>query len=212
MNVVADGDVVTQAHARAGARLRNLGERSGEARDIGLSHTGGVTRVVRSGTGIAPGEVLARRDPIFTTQMENFIFRYASSARHPIMLMPRFSADAEAELRKILSTDIVVYDDDDDETVADKEAVAALKQEILAAISEGHSAADILNHMREDNNARVRNRVKMQRELNTLMKSNMVDEAMAYFNEANSRLSEDCLPPLVFDESNFPSKVQKQGE
>ena len=120
------------------------------------------------------------------------------------MLMPRFNSDAENEVRKILETDIVVYDTDEEDAVAIKESVAALKQDLLKAISEGYNAADILHAMREDNNRRVRNRFKMQRELNSLLKSNMVEQAVEYLNSANEQLANDFLPPLVFSEDKLP--------
>ena len=176
----------------------------GEERVIPLSHTGMVVRAVAAGTGISATNVIAHKEAIFKTPTENFLYRYANSTRLPVMLMPRFNSDAEDEVRKILETDIVVYDTDDEDTVAIKESVAALKQDLLKAISEGYNAAEILNAMREDNNRRVRSRVIMQRELNGLIQSNMVDEAIDYFNNANSELADNFLPPLVFDEAKLP--------
>lgn len=178
----------------------------GEERIMPLSHTGMIVRAISAGTGIVSTNVTIRREAVFNTRTENFLYRYADSSRHPVMLMPTFGAEAEAEVRKILETDIVVYDTDDKETVAIKESIAELKQELLKAISEGYAAADILNAMREDNNKRVRSRVKMQRELNGLIKSNMVEEAVEYFNRANATLADNFLPPLVFDDAQLPSQ------
>ena len=179
----------------------------GEPHELPLARTGAVVRAVAGGTGITPStNVISRGKAIFHNKTEQFIYKYANSARRPMMLMPRFGADSEEEVRKILETDIVVYDDDDEETVAVKENVAALKQDLLKAIEEGYSAAEVLNEMREDNNRRVRNRFRMQRELNSLLKSNMVDQAVEYFNAANEQLADDFLPPLVFSEDNLPAR------
>lgn len=187
-----------------------LPDERGEPADFALSHTGAIMRVSRQ--GITPGQATSFRAPVFDNPTELFLQRYAGSNRHPIMLMPRFGADAEEELRRILATDIVIYDDDDEETVADKEAVAALKQELLAAVSEGYSASDVLNEMREYNNQRIMNRMKMQRELNSLLNAGEVEAALDYFEEANSQLAGEWLPPLEFDERKLPRGMRPEGD
>ena len=182
----------------------------GEPKEFPLTRTGTVIRAVAGGTGINPStNVISRGKAVFHNRTEQFIYKYANSAKRPTMLMPSFGADSEEEIRRILETDIVVYDDDDEETVAVKENVAALKQDLLKAIEEGYGAAEILSEMREDNNRRVRGRFKMQRQLNSLIKSNMVDRAVEYFNEANVRLADEFLPPLVFPEDKLPEQREK---
>lgn len=178
----------------------------GETRSLSLAKTGTVVRAVALGAGITATNVLWRGKAAFHNPTENFIYKYANSVKNPCMIMTRFKSDAEEEVRKILETDIIIYEDDDEDTVAIKESVAGLKQDLLKAIEEGYNAADVLNEMREDNNNRVRNRFKMQRELNSLIKSNMVDQAVEYFNAANKKLNDDFLPPLVFSEDKLPKQ------
>ena len=171
-----------------------------------ISRTGTVRRAVSPKNAVVSTNYLEYTPPVFDNQMERFLSTYANSATEPQMLMPRFGKDSEAALRQILATDIVVYDDDDASTVTNKERVAGLKQEIVEAVNEGYSAAEILNQMREDNNRRIKERRKMQRTLNSLLKSNLVDRAVEYFNSANAKLSEDFLPPLDFREEIIPDQ------
>lgn len=207
LNTGSDIDVpktepTKQAPLRSALIIRP--SQKGAAQTLPLAKTGTVIRAVAMGKGISTTNVVSRGTVIFKNKTENFIYRYANSARTPSMIMTKFNTDVEEEVRKILETDIVIYEDDDEDTIAIKENVAALKQDLLKAIEEGYNASDVLNEMREDNNTRVRNRFRMQRELNMLVKSNMVDAAVEYFNAANKQLNDDCLPPLVFSEKNLP--------
>jgi hypothetical protein len=175
-----------------------------EGERMEIPRAGAVRRAASPKSAVVATNILEYTPPVFDNQMERFLSTYANSATEPQMLMPRFGKDSEAALRQILATDIVVYDDDDASTVTNKERVASLKREIVEAVNEGYSAAEILNQMREDNNRRIKERRKMQRTLNSLLKSNLVDRAVAYFNSANAKLSEDFMPPLDFREDKIP--------
>ena len=175
-----------------------------EGERVEIPRAGTVRRAASPRNAVVATNILEYTPPVFDNQAERFLCTYANSATEPQMLMPRFGSESEAALRQILAADIVVYDDDDPSTVTNKERVADLKREIVEAVNEGYSAAEILNQMREDNNRRIKDRRKMQRTLNSLLKSNLVDQAVAYFNSANERLAESFMPPLDFKEDKIP--------
>lgn len=162
------------------------------------------SRVVRVSTRtVVPGNVIERREAMFDNHVENFLLRYVESPSSPVMLMQRFDKDSDEDIRQILSSDVKIYDDEDEAAVSGKEAVAALKQEVLMALADGYSAADVLNAMRNDNNARVMRRVAMQRRFNSLVRSNLVEEAKTFLAEANEQLAEAFMPPLDTGDGQF---------
>ena len=130
------------------------------------------------------------------------------------MIFPSMSPEMEADCIKALQTDIVVYEDDPEEIQAHKEAVAALKQDLLKALEEGYSVTDCLNEMRKVNNNNVRERSRMQHQLNHLLQDGDAEAAVKYFNEANARLDECGLPHILYLEDRYFGKGRrhKNGE
>lgn len=162
----------------------------------------------------AESNVISRTPAQFSTKTEKFLSAYIKSSKHPTMLFPTISSDMEEECIKALQTDIVIYEDDSEEIQAHKEAVAALKQDLLKALEEGYSVTDCLNEMRKVNNNNVRERSRMQHQLNHLLQDGNAEAAVKYFNEANARLDECGLPHILYLEDMYFGKGrrQKNGE
>lgn len=162
----------------------------------------------------AESNVISRTPAQFSTKTEKFLSAYIKSSKHPAMIFPTISPDMEEDCIKALQTDIIIYEDDSEEIQAHKEAVAALKQDLLKALEEGYSVTDCLNEMRKVNNSNVRERSRMQHQLNHLLQDGDAEAAVKYFNEANARLDECGLPHILYLEEMYFGKGRrhKNGE
>lgn len=152
------------------------------------------------GTYVSETNVISHTPRLFKSRTEEFLVRYARSFRRPAMIFAKIDDDLEKDCMECLRNDVVIYDDDTEETVAIKEAVAALKADMAKALEEGYSAKDILNEMSSANNENVRQRFKMQRTLNEMLKAGDAEMAKAYFSQANEQLDYCGFPHLNFDE------------
>ncbi len=95
-----------------------------------------------------------------------------------------------------LTNQIIVFDDDDEKTVALKEEVALAKLDILGMIKEGKSVADVLKEYEQDNNERAAIRSEAEKELRDMLKSGKRAEAEDYLRSINQAFREHGIEPV----------------
>jgi hypothetical protein len=112
----------------------------------------------------------------------------------PLLYFPPHEA---TNLVAVLSRDIGVFDDDDEETVARKENLAIVKQKLKEFLGEGGKPEDFMVFYRDILKEAYEERTEMQQAYNALKAAGDETAAAAYFEEANKALLEKGSMPLM---------------
>ena len=142
--------------------------------------------------------------PLFQNAAEQRLALYAQPGRD-MPPPPDTLAEMEGQVITALANDITVYDDDSEETVKTKEAVALLKEELRQHLAAGGTVKEYFDIIafRQSEEADL---VKHSRALIAeLAAAGQVKEAKEALDEANAYLSERGISPI-----KIPPKYRKQ--
>lgn len=117
-------------------------------------------------------------------------------AGKPVPPLP-ISSNLNADFEQSLSNKIVVYDDDDEQTLAIKENVAAAKIQLLELVNEGKSVSKALQEYQDQTNQRYFLRIQAQNELSKLYKSGKKSDARRYMEEVNKVFTDSGIEPIT---------------
>lgn len=117
-------------------------------------------------------------------------------------------------LQNAITNDIIIYDTDDEQTVALKEKVAQIKYELQEIVDEGGSIKEALNGYKDLVNDDIEKRRSVTSEFIRIRKEASLDEALAYLEEANKALEAEGVEPVVFNPNPKPrfNPKRKQKE
>ena len=143
---------------------------------------------------------------VFDTNTERIISGFANTKRGfpppPLLNIP-FGEN----LNEILNSDIVIYEDDDERTVAIKENCAQLKEEMKQYIADGGTPENFLawyhNELSKDYNSWK----DSQQYIVQLMKEGMIQEAEEYMEKANAELTKSGIRNVT-----IPDNLRKLAE
>jgi hypothetical protein len=136
------------------------------------------------------------RRPLFERDTENILALYTQPG---VAMPPPPSAlppDIEERVRTALDQKIVVYDDDTEEDIKKKEAVAEMKEQLREHLTAGGTAKDFFTGIieRQENEAALMSEARAL--ISELADSNRVQEAREALVELNAALAEQGLPPV----------------
>ena len=148
--------------------------------------------------------------PMFETNLENFLANFTDPGEDVIPLPDRFSDD---EARRIIDTPINIdLDKDGDETITKKKAVMMLKEELRKAMDSGMTADEFANELQK-RQAKEATQVNLSRKMIIQsIKSGNSDEARELMQKLNEHLGKQGIPPLVLPRKYMDAINNKTGE
>ncbi len=132
---------------------------------------------------------------IFDNEVEDWLESMSKEGFSSIVT-PRVDLSDE-EIMAILKTDIIIYEDDDEETVAAKERTAQVKQEAIKYIEEGGTFNQFLRAYADAVREEQETRKDVQEEMKRILFSEGEEAAQAYLDEANPKLEEMNIKPVT---------------
>ncbi len=135
---------------------------------------------------------------VFDNDVENWL-EAMSKEGFASLQTPRVNMSDE-EIMAILKTDIVIYEDDDEETVAAKERTAQIKQEAIKYIEEGGSFNQFLRAYADVVREEQETRKDVEDEMHRILVDEGEEAAQAYLAEANPKLAEMGIKEVVINE------------
>jgi hypothetical protein len=136
------------------------------------------------------------RRPLFERDTENLLGLYAE----PGVPMPPppsdLPPDIEEQARAALDQEIAVYDDDTEEDLKKKEAVALMKEQLREHLAAGGTAKDFFTGIikRQEDEAALMGEARAM--VGELAEANRAQEAKEALAELNAALAEQGLPPV----------------
>jgi hypothetical protein len=109
--------------------------------------------------------------------------------------LPKLSQ--KENIAEILERDLVVYDDDTEDKIQAKANVAQAKLMLKEYIAKGGKPEDFLQYFHSALLEANREWKDAQKQVSTMMQSGDYEEARAYAEEANKRLAEKGIKPVV---------------
>lgn len=109
--------------------------------------------------------------------------------------LPRLNP--KESIAEILDRDLIVYDDDTEDKIQAKANVAQAKQMLKEYIAQGGKPEDFLNYFHTALLEANREWKEAQKQVSTLMQSGEREAAVAYAEEANKRLAEKGIKPII---------------
>lgn len=132
----------------------------------------------------------------FTTGTEQLISWVANTRLgDPVPPLPRLPQGED--IGKILSSDITVYDDDDEKTVQIKTNVAHVKQAMKEYVDAGGDPQDFLQFYRDELQSAYNERREGQAELMRRLREEGAEKAQAFADERNRELEDKGIRPLM---------------
>lgn len=143
------------------------------------------------------------KKPIFDNPIENQLVSLAIPGG--VFVPAAILGNSPEELDDILHRDVVINPDDDESTVEKKEAVAALKRQILEYMDEGGTFEGFVEEMRSYSKEEKKLRNSGMNRLEDIMESGDIDEARDFLQVYNGILEEQGFAPL-----RLPKKWREQ--
>jgi peptidyl-tRNA hydrolase len=106
------------------------------------------------------------------------------------------AGNLDKDFANSLTNTIVIYDDDDANTVSMKENVAAAKMQLLEAVKQGRSVAEVLQEYQNSANEKISARNEALQELTALYQSGKPEEAQAYLEKINKAFNDLGIAPI----------------
>lgn len=110
---------------------------------------------------------------------------------------PGMESDYEAAFEKAIQTPIIIRDTDNEKARELKEAAMIARQQIADLRAEGYTVAQILGEANSLREANVKYRGEFQQQLNQIYREQGEDAAKLYMENANPKLEEMGIVPLV---------------
>ncbi|MBQ7190178.1 MAG: hypothetical protein IJR99_12250 [Kiritimatiellae bacterium] len=151
------------------------------------------------------GNEVFKRRPELKTRTDRFLFGCVTKPMGSgFAVLSTYRLDED--FRAALAEKIAVLPDDDEETIAAKEEVEALKREIAGSLREGESPASVLAEIQTRYAAAARERSEARRELYRLLKEGKVDDAVAFLDRKNAEFDEAGIMRL-----HIPQKLAERA-
>lgn len=115
------------------------------------------------------------------------------------------------DVAKVLNTDILVYPQDDDETIQNKINLAKVKEYLAEYLAEGGEVTDFLGHYHYQLSSAYTLRQAAHQEMLALLRDGDSDAAELYVLEANKILDKEGIMPISFT-PEFAAFAKKRGE
>ena len=106
-------------------------------------------------------------------------------------------ADFARDFSIALTNPIVIYETDTPDDIQHKEAIAVIKDEMRQMVEQGESPETILQEYRREMNELAAYRRQLQEQLNALRRAGDMEGAALFVEEANMKLAEYGIRPLV---------------
>lgn len=136
--------------------------------------------------------------PMFKTQTEQVLAYFATAKLGDMPPPPLPEIYSREDIAKILDTDIVVYDTDDDNVNEIKVDVAQAKSFLKKFIADGGSMKEFIDYYQEEMAKAYREREAAQSYMMELINAGDEAGALAYFEEQNAAFTAKGIKPLQF--------------
>ena len=154
----------------------------------------------------APAPTPPPRDPSFASHSESAMAMIASiPPGMPVPPLP-ISGDLAEDFAVAATNTIVIFDDDTEETVRHKEAVAWMKVDVAEYVKEGHSPAEVIQAITDAHNENAKIREEYEFYLSQLRAAGDTAGVETFVKEANEDLAARGLPLLTIRKTTMAER------